>query len=111
MLFFERFNIFKKDICLVVEIIALGLEIEDILVVFVPEILVFLRLFHKLAGLVVERIALPGKLACRGIEFVAFVFVFFRLCKNFLSLFHQVIQHALPLLIRFSFAGQRETVL
>ena len=96
VLFLERFNVFKKDICLVVEIIALGLDIKDFLVVFVPEILILLRLFDKLAGLVVEGIALAGGFACGSIQFVAAVFVFFRLGKNFFSFFHQVIQHALP---------------
>jgi hypothetical protein len=58
-----------------------------------------LRIFDKLPRLVVKGISFTGELACRGIEFVASVFVFFRLGENLLSFFHQVIQHALPLLI------------
>jgi len=83
VLLLERFNILEKNIGLVVEVIALGLEIKDVLVGFVPEILVFLRLFHKLPGLIVERIAFAGELACSSIEFVAFVFVLFRLYEVF----------------------------
>jgi hypothetical protein len=36
--------------------------------------------------------------------------VFFRLGEDLLSLFHQVIQHALQLLIGFSFAKGQSTV-
>jgi len=109
MLFFERFNIFKEDIGLVVELVALRLEVEDILVVLVPEVFVFLCLFDKFPRLIVQCIPLAGKLAGCCIQLVAPVFMFFRLHKNFLPLFHQVIQHALPLLTRFSFAGQRDS--
>ena len=104
MLLFKGFNIFEKDICLIIEIITLGLDIKDVLIIFVPEILVLLRLFYKLTGLVVECVSFAGGLACSCIKFIATVFVFFRLGKSLLSLFHKVIQHALQLLIRFSFS-------
>jgi hypothetical protein len=54
--FFECFNIFKKDIGFFIELVTLGFDIENFLVIFVPEILVLLSLFYKFPGLVVESV-------------------------------------------------------
>jgi hypothetical protein len=53
VLFLECFNILEKDVGLVIEIVALGFDIKDFLVVFIPEVLVLLRILDELAGLVV----------------------------------------------------------
>jgi hypothetical protein len=96
---------FKQDVCLVIEIVTLAFDIKDFLVVFVTEILVFLGFFHEFAGLVVKGIPVPGTLARGCVQLVPAIFMLFRLCESFFPFFHQVIQHALLLLIRFSFAG------
>jgi hypothetical protein len=53
VLFFEYFNLFKKGVCLVIELISFHLELDDFLVIFIAQILILLRLFNKFTRLVI----------------------------------------------------------
>jgi hypothetical protein len=70
------------------------------LVGLVPQIFILLGFLDKFAGLVVERVAFPGKLACGRIQFVPAVFVVFGLGKGFFTFFHQFVQHAVAERVR-----------